>query len=148
VTEVQTTITVTDERIRDLLITAMEGGSNYWYQILKYEFPEGIGLNDFRAGGQFAVKDEHTSASLGYFPVQYVIPFTEGCAIVIGDLNDPESEDPQLPAKLDRDALTRGIQVMASKSPEHFADFLAENEDAATADVFLQLALFGDVVFC
>jgi len=36
---------------------------------------------------------------------------------------------------------------MASEAPRHFADFIAENDDAETADVFLQCCLFGRIVF-
>ena len=34
---------------------------------------------------------------------------------------------------------------MAKKFPKCFADFLTENDDAETADVLLQCALFGEV---
>ena len=43
--------------------------------------------------------------------------------------------------------LKRGLTVMAKKFPRHFADFLTENDDADTADVLLQCALFGEVVY-
>jgi hypothetical protein len=36
---------------------------------------------------------------------------------------------------------------MADKYPRHIADILSENDDATTGDVFLQLCLFGDVVY-
>ncbi len=37
--------------------------------------------------------------------------------------------------------------LMAQHSPHHFADFLQENEDIYTADVFLQYVALGEVVY-
>lgn len=41
--------------------------------------------------------------------------------------------------------LAKGLQVMADKYDWHFQDFMAENEDIITGDVFLQCALFGEI---
>lgn len=41
------------------------------------------------------------------------------------------------------DAFTR----MSRKCPEHFGDFLADNEDAITADVWLQLVALNEVIY-
>jgi hypothetical protein len=40
------------------------------------------------------------------------------------------------------------MQLMAANQAKHFADVLEQNDDAITADVWLQLALFGDVIYC
>jgi hypothetical protein len=40
-----------------------------------------------------------------------------------------------------------GLQVMADKYPKHFADFMSEEDDCVTADVFLQCCLFGDIIY-
>jgi len=37
--------------------------------------------------------------------------------------------------------------VMAKKEPRHFADFLKEDYDETTGDVFLQCCLFGEVIY-
>jgi hypothetical protein len=39
------------------------------------------------------------------------------------------------------------LALMAEKEPRHFGDFMGENDDATTSDVFLQLCLFGEVVY-
>lgn len=36
---------------------------------------------------------------------------------------------------------------MPVKYPRHWADVLAENDDATTGDVFLQCCLFGECIF-
>lgn len=43
--------------------------------------------------------------------------------------------------------IKRGLTVMAKKEIRHFADFLKEDGDDVTADVFLQCCLFGEVIY-
>lgn len=112
---------VTDERLNDLLCSAMEGGSNYWYVINKHINPNNV-------------KVEHPHLDL---------PFIEGCGLEIGDIEDDEAE-PQI---LNRESIAKGLQVMADKYSHHFNNFMTENDDAETGDVFLQCCLFGDIVY-
>jgi hypothetical protein len=48
---------------------------------------------------------------------------------------------------LDRVAILEGLRIMAEKEPRHFADFMTENDDADTGDVFLQCCLYGEVIY-
>lgn len=41
----------------------------------------------------------------------------------------------------------RAIKDFATKEPRAFADFISENDDANTADTFLQLCVFGKTIF-
>ena len=43
--------------------------------------------------------------------------------------------------------IKRGLTVMAKKERKHFVDFLNEDYDETTADVFLQCCLFGEVIY-
>jgi hypothetical protein len=134
--EIKTTVTVTEERARDLLVGAFEGGSNYWYFIKDRRFGPHKS-KDFRAGGQFYIEG-------GYCPL-YLIPFVEGCSLVI---TDPSSDDEDSKEFiLDRAAMQRGFQVMQEKYLHHWNDFVTENDDACTSDVWLQCCLFGEVVY-
>ena len=45
------------------------------------------------------------------------------------------------------DVITRGLDVLASRYPRHFADLVNENCDAITADVLLQCCFFGEVLY-
>jgi len=58
-----------------------------------------------------------------------------------GDLNEPPWK------RLDLDAIKKGLQIIAEKYPRHMGDFLNENDDADTGDVFLQCCLFGDAIY-
>lgn len=43
--------------------------------------------------------------------------------------------------------LAAGFALMATKYGRHFGDFMAENEDNVTADVFLQCVALRDLVY-
>ena len=49
--------------------------------------------------------------------------------------------------RLDLNAIKKGLQIMAEKYPRHMGDFLNENDDADTGDVFLQCCLFGEAIY-
>lgn len=114
-------------RIQDLICSALEGGSNYWYTITEFnepdEFPNRFDLNRV------------------FKHVEY--PTNPGGSLVIRDKEDDSRPD----LVLNLDSIARGINVMAEKHPRHFAVFLSENDDAETGDVFLQCCLFGELVY-
>jgi len=121
---------ITDHRAADLLCNAFEGGSNYWYMITENVEPV------------FAAKpwgvDEYHPSYISY-------PFSTGGAVLISDQEDEDFE----PVALDRAAIARGKNLMESDEQysRHFADVLNENDDADTGDVFLQLCVFGEVIY-
>lgn len=43
-------------------------------------------------------------------------------------------------------SIARGLELFVSEG-RHFGDFMSENDDATTADVFLQLCVFGKVIY-
>lgn len=110
------TTEIEEERIDDLLTSAFEGGSNYWYQIDNQTTPfEGFAGEAWRQPGGILIKDMENEADPGKV--------------------------------LDAEAVERGLQLMADKFPSRWADFITENDDAETGDVFLQLCLFGEVIY-
>ncbi len=123
---VTTTLQITEKRIADLLCGAFEGGSNYWVH---------------EATVHDLVKDGQPWGPSEYTPSYIRAPFSAGGYV---DL-DPGEGEPIV--RLDREALARGLKVMAEKYPRHWSDFLQENEDADTADCFLQCCLFGEIIF-
>ena len=125
---------ITDEQLRSLLTNAFEGGSNYWYRDAEPVFAEGVTKDDVKEGGKLQPPE-------GYYHWIELLPTIPGCAVKV---RVQEQRGYHL---LDRAALERGAQVMAEKYPKHFADWMSENDDADTGDVFLQCCLFGDLVF-
>jgi hypothetical protein len=61
--------------------------------------------------------------------------------------NLKKSEDNLKRHRVTRAELDAGLKLMAEKHARHFGDFMAENDDAITADVFLQLVTLKDVVY-
>ena len=116
-----------EDRMCTLLCSALEGGSNYWYKITKFVEPPKL---------EYRTDESQVFRHLDY-------PMNEGGAIFIKDLF---GDYPQ-PYTLDRKRMVKGLQVMADKFPRHFRNFMEENDDAETGDVFLQCCIFGDVVF-
>lgn len=121
---------VTLDRISTLLCSAFEGGSNYWYMIAAQKKPTTFEFRSF--------PDQ-------IFPhIDY--PLNEGGNLRIETL-DKEEVNGQKSWTLNLSSIEKGLKVFADKYPHHWADFLNENDDATTGDVFLQCCLFGEVVF-
>jgi hypothetical protein len=70
-------------------------------------------------------------------------PLSVGGRLFVTNKFDDEGED----GFLDRESIQKGLQVMAERYPKHFADFIAENDDGDTGDVFLQCAVLGQLVY-
>jgi len=113
--------------ISNLLCSALEGGSNYWYLIDEYIEPSAI---------VFRTMEGHNFPHIDY-------PLNEGGALVF---SVPEDEDGKT-YRLDLAVIEKGLQLMAEKHSSDFADFVSENYDANTGDTFLQLCLFGEIVY-
>lgn len=79
-------------------------------------------------------------------PVCYVAPLIPGHSIG-WKMDDPEDCDKIVTKTITLKEIQKGLELMAEKHPRHFGDFIAENDDAITADVFCQLVAYGDVIF-
>lgn len=114
----------------------MEGGIGYWAKVQRYvPPPEGAELN-------VGLEGDDVFCERTYKHIHY--PMCEaGGAVVLRDKEADDGKD----LVLDYPAIERGLQVMAEKYPRHFADFVQENGDATTGDVFVQCALLGDIVY-
>jgi hypothetical protein len=124
------TTNIPESRIADLLCAGFEGGVGYWCVITGYDTPD----NPRSAQGDDEI-----------FPhVDY--PLCGGAVLCEAHLEDEFQDEPET-LTLDREAVERGLRLMAEKYPRHWADFIAENEDACTGDVFIQCALLGEVVY-
>jgi hypothetical protein len=135
------TTQVSERRMADLLCNALEGGSNYWYRIKEFIAPPVIAFHTWETewDGPNSVKV--------FRHIDY--PCNEGGALIIEAFseNEPDEINGKKEWRLDLPAMHRGLQLMAEKYPHHWGDFQAENGDAITGDVFLQLSLFGEVVY-
>ena len=124
-------VELSHNRISDLICTAIEGGSNYWYQIFGYVEPLEC---TFRCE---TFKDDEEPHRI------YDYPLNEGGSVIIGDAEAGAGEA----KRLQLSTIKRGLTIMAEKYPNHFQRIVEETYDADDADVFLQLSLFNEVVF-
>lgn len=108
-----------EEMMKDLMTGAIEGGSNYWYCILKHN------------------KEEVEAVYL------CEVPFIDGGFLIIADSENTEEQ-----VKIDKDKILEGWKLFKENYQSHYADVLSDNDDASTADVFFQLVCWGDIIFC
>jgi len=130
---------ISEEKISNLLCSAFDGGYGsvyYWAGIQGYEYPEG-----------------RTKDSFEYRSMEVVLA---GGKMFLFDANEDESNKKYDAAKkekwtLTREKLIKGLQVMAAlekgKGGHHFPNIINDNDDAETADVYVQCCLFGEIVY-
>lgn len=121
---------VSEIRVSDLLCSGLEGGIGYWGRIDAYTKPESF---------EFRVDSDRVYRHIDY-------PMNKGGSITI-EITDGGEIGGVTRFTLNREKLQEGLDVMARDFPKHMADFVGENDDATTGDVFLQCALFGRVIF-
>lgn len=125
--------TITTKQVRSLLCSALEGGSNYWIANIKRSLAPDESIANFREGGKYQEPND-------YWHPDQIIPTVEGCYLLVTADDDKEY-------RLGLAELKKGLQLMAEKQPNHWRDFITENDDAITGNVFLQMCLFGEVVY-
>ena len=111
--------TFKDEDVQNLLISAREGGS-IWAS--------------FEDLHEIKEDEDYYNYNL------------DGWGWLVYD-QEAEAYDSQPPSTLTKASIEKGLQLFAVNAPNHFQDFLGRRDDAITADVFLQIALFGDVIY-
>lgn len=104
--------------IESLIISAIEGGSNYWYRI------------------ENSTRGDYLKTAMGK------------SGLIISDyIGNDGDEKTMRKGRLNNKSIHKALQLMASKHPRHFGDLLSDNADSTTADVFLQLAVLGEVIY-
>ena len=132
-------LTITDfitdhENLVNLLSVATFG--NYWPDIRTYKTDTEAGLfNDCEC-----CEDKWAKALM------------HGKGVVVYDcyaLDEAETNEERTEAthKITLDNVKKGLELMRDQYPRHYADLMEENDDAITGDVFLQLAVFGELIY-
>ena len=67
----------------------------------------------------------------------------KGKGVAVYDLYDEDETKHHLTI----DDVRKGLELMRDGHPRHYADLIEENDDAITGDVWLQLAVFGEVIY-
>lgn len=122
---------LTAEQISDVLCSAFEGGSNYWYHI-----DEQIKPSEWQFDS-----DPQRSPHLHWL---HDYPLNPNGALLISDTTEDNEHGVMT---LDGEAIQRGLDVLAEKYHHHVTDIVQENADADTGDALLQCCLFGDIIY-
>ncbi len=123
-----TTILVTREQRLNLLISAIEGGSNYWYSFEK----EACAM----------IEKVAPSSNKTTFVDRLFKALESGLSIPVHEIEEGEKL-----GEISLKSIEEGEQIMLKKHAPHFADILSEQDDAVTADVWFQLAVMKDLVY-
>lgn len=79
---------------------------------------------------------------------KYVAPMLGGSVVFFdSETCDMDDDDQPHDWTLDGKAIQRGLDCFHEQAPRHYVDAIRENDDAETADVFVQLCLFGEIVY-
>lgn len=110
-----------NKQANDLIITALEGGSNYWYY-LPYQFRN---TPKWMAPAEYVIQEIHKGESYK------VLDNEDG--EYLGELNAPN--------------IVRAKKLLKKDYSEFYADVMKDEWDAETADVFFQLLVMGELVY-
>ena len=128
----EVSINVPTSAICDLLVGAVEGGSNYWASFrLDPNFAKLVDKADITESSDFNFEK--------YYPM-YDIEHPNYCLRVSDDEGGTTYN-------VTLENFVKGLSVMANRYSRHFKDVITENHDAETSDVFIQCAVFGEIVF-
>ena len=139
---------LTKEDIIGLFVTALEGGSNYWYHI---EFPDEGGSTSSEEIGDLILK----GGTVSFYDIELMedieMKTRKGYYNIEGDIMDQKqlAKDKQdaFLGDVDMDSILRGISITKEDYPKVWENILLEQYDANDADIFLQLCVMGEVQF-
>ena len=119
---VATTISIKESDIEDTIITAIESGISYWAAKVRPVEPG-------------ADQEPDGSYRVGYYG-----PAAMAGGVIITD-NEGEAH------QLDRAAIQRGLELAGEQYSEQLATMHDDPWDAWMSDVFVQLCIFGEVIY-
>ena len=142
---------LTKEDIIDLFVTALEGGSNYWYYM---DLPDNIksyGQSISEAVGEYILQGNKVYFYDHELRSDVIRDLNKGEYKIEGDIIDQKRFDEDIDETylgyVDMDKILDSISVIKTEYPEIWENILLEQADAGDADVFLQLCVMGEIVF-
>lgn len=124
-------IEITDQRREDMIVGAIEGGSNYWYW-----------LGDDATN----IIDEYCKNPIGRdhpLVIGMWKAIQDGKSIPIRDLEDENT----VLGSISLQSIKEGEQLMADQQPKHLMDIVNEMDDANTADIWFQFCVLKELTY-
>lgn len=127
------------EDIVNLFVDALEGGSNYWYEIR--HLPKEVRYKAKEMG-------QPISETIGEYILNggYVQFYDSEEEYDDDDYGETHSDNGLL-GTVDMDSILEAITLIKKDYPEVWENILDEQYDANDADIFLQLCVMGEVVY-
>jgi hypothetical protein len=127
------------EDVINLFVDALEGGSNYWYEIR--HLPKEVSYKVKEMGQSLSETIGEYILNGGY------VQFYDAEEEYDDDDYTETHSDNGLLGTVDMDSILEAITIIKRDYPEVWENILDEQYDANDADIFLQLCVMGDVVF-
>lgn len=122
-----------EEQFIDIIVTALEGGSNYWYMLNVEEFRNNLPpIEEIKEIG------ENMSERIGK-----ALYNNEEFSINVYDVENNE----ELLGIVTHQSCKEALEEMVESYPEELNALLNEEYDADDADLFFQIATMGEIVF-
>lgn len=142
---------LTKEDIIDLFVTALEGGSNYWYYMDLPDNIESYGQSISEAVGEYILQGNKVYFYDDELRSDVIRGLNRGEYTIQGDVIDQKRFDEDIDETflgyVDMDKILDSISVIKTEYREIWENILLEQADAGDADVFLQLCVMGEIVF-
>jgi hypothetical protein len=128
--------------VEDTIVTALEGGSNYWYWLH-------LDQNWFEVAKRYDIQlsKKETPVRTSALPLTQRIANAllnvEGFALPIYDLEDPNEKF----GEITLESFKKACEICIEHFPNVWANLTTGNYDADDADIMLQLCVFGMVNF-
>jgi hypothetical protein len=149
---INTTVEITNDRIVDLVVNGFESGAiSYWCSSVK----PAIFPSQLRDRGVDSSNIDEVAAPWYSGTVRVNDDLGGLCYTLVSSLPwwfyihlDEAIDDNKIVRYIiGAEQIKAALQIMAEKHNDMFMDIINENDDADTADIFLQLCCFKEVIF-
>lgn len=138
--KIQVVREITKQQVQNLLVGLLENGYSSWFLRTKIlNLADGLSKADFMPGGKFEDKEYGRSLC-------FIVPFHPNCSLTI-EVENPVAEG-ALNFQINENSIRNGLELLAQKDPKQFNSIIDGNDDAETADLFGQLMVYGESVYC
>jgi len=122
------------EQFKDVIITALEGGSNYWYMIDGRDYRDNLPPKS----PEMQSMSERIAYAL-YTDPNFILP--------VYDAETADSKNPDLLGKVTQASMFKAFQIAEEDYPNAYENIMNEEYDADDADIIFQIATMGELTF-
>lgn len=127
---IEVTLKISTEILEDIFVTALEGGSNYWYFLSEDAVAK--------------IRESVPKSEDPYLSTSILKAILKGVEVPI---NDAENEEDVIGTISLKTLLSRLQKLADSKNNSALISHIDGNGDADTADIVFQYLAFGEIVY-